>query len=246
MLNYVGRHGMDCSGIQMDESRETGKVRVSLDEKGIPDYYIYPDMAYDHIDYDKLAIQSKPVDLLYFGTLIQRSESGHQRLDAYLKSMKGKAKLFCDLNLRLGCHTPRSILGSLNHADILKLNDAELSEIGSILGRQEAEDQLVAKLQKQFQIEVVALTKGEQGSVLYMAGQAHRLSETSILRHGPLIDTVGAGDAYAAMLAFGILQKWAPQKILYEATALASYICTVKGAIPDSAEIYRKYHTENK
>jgi fructokinase len=93
---------------------------------------------------------------------------------------------------------------------------------------------------------VVALTKGEQGSVLYMAGQAHRLSETSILRHGPLIDTVGAGDAYAAMLAFGILQKWAPQKILYEATALASYICTVKGAIPDSAEIYRKYHTENK
>lgn len=240
MIEYVKGHDMDVSGIQTDESRETGKVRISLDDQGVPEFYIHPDMAYDNIHFEHPAHQMEKIDLLYFGTLIQRTRQGHQRLDAFLTDMKGKARLFCDLNLRPGCYHPQSVISSLNHADILKLNDFELSEIGSILGSRQGGDQLAFDLQEQYQIDVIALTRGEKGSVLYMDGRAHPLSDAGSVKVEPLVDTVGAGDAYAAMLAYGILNRWTPSRILDRATRLASHICTVKGAIPENVLIYRQ------
>ena len=53
-----------------------------------------------------------------------------------------------------------------------------------------------------------------------------------------VIDSVGAGDAYAAMLAAGLLKGWQPEEILRKASMFATRVCEIKGAIPDSASFY--------
>jgi fructokinase len=77
---------------------------------------------------------------------------------------------------------------------------------------------------------------------LYLKGNSYSTAAHAI---DNLKDTVGAGDAYAAMLALGVLKKWTPEKILKTASWFASRICEIKGAIPSSAQFYRKMHLPN-
>jgi fructokinase len=51
-------------------------------------------------------------------------------------------------------------------------------------------------------------------------------------------DTVGAGDAYAAILTLGYLKGWHPEKILEAASRFSAAICTIKGALPGSDGFY--------
>ena len=79
------------------------------------------------------------------------------------------------------------------------------------------------------------MTKGDDGSELYSKEGSSRAAPVPV---EPLVDTVGAGDAWAAVLAAGILKGWPPQKMLSAAAEFASRICTIEGAVPDSAEFY--------
>ncbi len=55
------------------------------------------------------------------------------------------------------------------------------------------------------------------------------------------MDSVGSGDAFAAILSIGILNKWEPELILERASEFAYDICNVKGAIPDNIEFYNRF-----
>ena len=88
---------------------------------------------------------------------------------------------------------------------------------------------------RQYSISSVALTKGDNGSEFYTHQE---LSQTAPYPVTSLVDTVGAGDAYAAVLAVGILMKWPPKATISRATDFASRICTIQGAIPESTEFY--------
>ena len=57
-------------------------------------------------------------------------------------------------------------------------------------------------------------------------------------------DTVGAGDAYAAVLAGGLLKKWEPEKILKTASRFAGRICGIDGAIPANRSFYDEIKKE--
>jgi fructokinase len=87
-----------------------------------------------------------------------------------------------------------------------------------------------------YALNTVAITKGEKGSELYTkSGSFH--SKTN--RVSSIIDTVGAGDAYSAMLAAGILKGWKPSRMLSLASMFALRICEIRGAIPESRDFYK-------
>jgi fructokinase len=150
---------------------------------------------------------------------------------------------FYDINLRRGCYSDEVIKSSLYKTDILKLNTDELRECKRITGLDHDEPSFIRHMMTQYSLHAVALTKGDAGSELYTTEGASsagpELAEV-------MVDTVGAGDAYAAMLAAGILMKWSPQKMLSLATAFASRICTIEGALPDSAEFYEPVRKQMK
>ena len=87
-------------------------------------------------------------------------------------------------------------------------------------------------------IGTVSLTKGELGSELFTNQGCISSEPAEAIK---VVDSVGAGDAYAAMLVAGLLKKWQPEKILERTSLFASRICEIKGAIPDSASFYEPF-----
>jgi fructokinase len=89
-----------------------------------------------------------------------------------------------------------------------------------------------------YQKRSISLTKGASGSALFTNRACFNSKPAEAIN---VVDTVGAGDAYAAMLAAGLLKKWQPEKIRKRASLFASRVCEIKGAIPDSDSFYEPF-----
>lgn len=235
LLKLLLASGLDPNRVQRHPKAPTGTVSVTLNQHGVPTYKIVENVAYDFINFEELP----PMDpeMVYFGSLIQRTSGGRERLHRYLKTLPASTLRFYDVNFRTGCSTAEIVTPSLKQTDILKLNDEELPMVGKMTGSTLSGDELVNWLMDHFSIRTLALTRGANGCALYTAGQKFE-EPPGPLKKENIVDTVGAGDSFAAMLAQGILNGTAPQQILKNATLLAETICTVPGAVPDDPAIY--------
>jgi fructokinase len=237
ILKRLKEFGFNCDDIQLDDDHHTGTVQVQLDTNGVPTFDIVSDVAYDHIDLGNgnYAEYLQSARLVYFGTLIQRTHQAFMQMQKFLQLKKPETSSFYDINLRPGCYSEQIIKSSFQHTDILKLNSDELKECKRIIGAEQDDPTFIRYLMNQYSISSVALTKGDNGSEFYTYQE---LSQTAPYPVNSLVDTVGAGDAYAAVLAVGILMKWSPKATISRATDFASRICTIQGAIPESTEFY--------
>jgi fructokinase len=216
---------------------------VKLDEKGSPNFHIVPDVAYDYITggaHVATLVESVP-KMIYFGSLIQRTQAGFRNLHDILDRRRAGTRLFYDMNLREGCRKAGIIEASLTRADILKLSDEELAAAARLLDIPGQGDALADTLMNRFDIPVTALTRGAEGSSLYMNGRKYSTTPVSNIQ---VMDTVGAGDAHAAMLAAGILDGKPPETVLSEASRFSGRICTIGGAIPGDRRFYDDYRKE--
>lgn len=230
--------GLDC--LQRDDEFETGKVIISTDKNGTPDFNILQNSAYDNLVFDDSIkkMLSYKVDLIYFGSLIQRSNRGFDTLQRIFEQKSPDVKLLYDVNLRPQCYSSKIIIESLKHTDILKLNHEELHTIKEIFDFKKSDKIFIKYLLKEFEIEIIALTRGSWGSELF-SENLHAMHRSDKLKN--IVDTVGAGDSFAAILAIGYLQKWHFDKILSIATTFAEEICRIKGAIPWDAGFYYNF-----
>jgi fructokinase len=198
-------------------------------------FEILPDQAYDHI-HPRLAriaaIAAKP-ELVYFGTLAQRSDS-HRALRHMLRAATGQR--FFDVNLRNPWIVIERLHWSLRHADIVKANDAELELINQFLGLGGDSAEAQARLLMQrYSLRGVLITRE--------AGDAWWLDDSSLIAvpSTPITDirdTVGAGDAFSAVFILGLLQGWALPVTLRRAHDFAGAICQVRGAVPEYRDFY--------
>jgi len=255
-VRFISRIGMDEPGreilyeleltrfnlddIQIDEDHPTGSVSVQLDQSGAPQFDIIPDVAYDYIDFIPEYHSSliNTAQMVYFGTLVQRSKAGCDNLQAFISRNGPETINFYDINLRPGCYSNVIIEKSLSKTDILKLNTEELDKLRQMLSLNMNNDELVDHLMETHSISSVSLTKGELGSELFTEQGCYTSEPAEAIT---VVDSVGAGDAYAAMLAAGLLKKWRPEEILERALLFASRVCEIKGAIPDSASFYEPF-----
>ncbi len=242
--NVVARRGFDPDFLQTDPDHPTGHVNVTLDDQGVPTFDIVRDVAYDHLEFtDRLAgvVKSGP-RLIYYGTLIQRTQQGFHALRQLLDARPADTRCFYDINLRPDCYSAEVIAESLRHCDVLKISDEELDEIRPMFELEKAEDAdaAVGVLRDRFDIPWVCRTQGAAGSVLYTPEGRFAESPSESVK---VVDTVGAGDAYAAVLAAGHLQRWEPKRIIRRATRFAARLCEISGAIPEDDSVYEEFRT---
>jgi fructokinase len=111
---------------------------------------------------------------------------------------------------------------------VLKLNDQELPELAAMFGLPAGERESMAELARRFGLSLVALTRGSGGSRL--------LAEDRWSDHpGRLVevcDTIGAGDAFTAALAVGLLAGRPLEKINRHANEVAAFVCSRPGGMP--------------
>jgi len=157
---------VDDSYVQSSSS-PTGTVSVSLDSRGIPDYTIHENVAWDNIEWDeKLSQLAEKSDAVCFGSLAQRNEKSRASIQRFLNSVSDDCLKVFDINLRQSFYSVETIENSLKQANVFKLNDDELKVVASLFSIDgDTETQLTA-LMKRFQLDYLAYTMGSGGSIL--------------------------------------------------------------------------------
>ena len=240
ILAHLEKCGLATADVQIDRHHPTGKVKVSLDSGGAPAFHIMAPAAYDFISLEPCAEEGilAQAELIYFGSLIQRSDVGFKQLQRFLQSCYAGRYIFCDINLRPPHFTFEVITQCLQHSDILKLNDDELAAIGQLLGCSQSPAEIISRLRDEFKIGTLAVTRGANGSTVYHGNQRY---DSPKPRSITVRDTVGAGDAFAALFAAGMLSRLPMPQILSAATDFSAYVCGQRGALPEDKGVYMTY-----
>ena len=141
----------------------------------------------------------------------------------------------CDLNIRQNFYSQEIIEKSLNSADILKLNEEELELVNKLILKMNYDLMKTArKICEVFEIELLCVTKGSAGAILLRGDEENFYK----IKNEKVVDTVGAGDAYASLLCIGYLKNWEIAKINKLASEFANEVVKVEGALPDDEKIY--------
>jgi len=211
--------GLDDRGLQSGPKEHTGKVLVRI-EDGEPAYEIVHPVAWDAIGIPDPAPQCS---LLYHGSLALRSTRSRETLEALRAA--GPQTVFVDVNLRDPWWDREAVNRLLDGAHWAKFNRHELEMLAPA---GDSDEERVRAMMDRHRLNTVLLTGGERGASLFTADG--ECLETRPVRQVEVVDTVGAGDAFAAVMIVGILRNWPLQTSLDRAQALASALVGQRGA----------------
>ena len=213
----------------------TGEVKVSVDNWGVPQYKICEGVAWDNIPFTPaLASLAKETQVVCFGSLAQRNKVSRATIHAFLDAMpKDSLKIF-DINLRLHYYTKEVIEFSLEKADILKINDEEVVKIAQLFGWEGTEKEICKQLLSKYQLDILILTKGTEGSWVLTPKEESFLPTPKIT----IADTVGAGDSFTAAFIASHLHGRCLVASHQLAVEVSAYVCQQHGAMPRLADAH--------
>jgi len=215
--------------VQVDDQVPTGTVTVTLSANGIPTYVIHENVAWDRLVVTSAALKAiRLADAVCFGSLAQRGEVSRAAIQRLVAAAPAESLRVFDINLRQKYYSLEVIEESLRLANVLKLNDDELPILARLFGLQGTTQNQVESLAKKFSLQLVALTRGPAGSLLFQCGQWSDCPSVPI----KIVDTVGAGDAFTAALVTGLLRKMHLDEINSLADEVARHVCSCPGATP--------------
>lgn len=211
-------------------SYRTGTVKVDMTDPNSPVYTIRRPVAWDHIPFtDDLREIARNTKAVCYGTLAQRGLESRRTIRLFLDSSPSDCLKICDINLRQSFFNKAILQESLRRADILKLNEEELSVVTGLLGYGLAgEETLCRRLMRAYKLRMIILTKGVHGSwVLWKGGKSYQ--GTPKVR---VVSAVGAGDAFTGAFIGSYLNGASIQEAHDVAVRVSAFVCTKKGAMP--------------
>ena len=229
-------------GVQSDKTHPTGRVTASI-VNGENHFEIAKGQAWDFIHAGPAlqAASEEPAGLLYHGSLALRSDESWSTLQR-LKD-ETDAPSFIDINLREPWWTRDKVDWCLSTGNWVKLNDNELAELTSrpTKSLEDCRDAAIA-IAREHSIEGVIVTRGGEGALSIVGGTTAFEAPAAPLKN--LVDTVGAGDAFSAVVCLGLLQEWDHQVTLDRAAAFAADLCGIRGATTTDFALYERHLTE--
>lgn len=234
VVQRMGAWGMDTRGVQHDPHHPTGSVEVTLDDDQ-PLFHILAEQAYDHIDTDAIAplLGDTASMLLYHGTLAARAAASRRTLHQ-LRDLHA-LPAFVDVNLRPPWWQPEEVEWALRGARWVKLNEDELRQLSG----NSADPATAARaLAHHHPIETLIVTLGAQGALLLHHDHLYSCAAAPVT---DLVDSVGAGDAFSAVVLLGLARRWRPAQLLGNAVEFAAAICRQRGATVFDRDFYGKF-----
>ena len=225
--NAMRVRGLDTRGLQVGAGEHTGRVQVTI-EDGEPAYDIVHPVAWDAIEPQGPKVGCA---LLYHGTLALRDDRARR---AWRQLRRGQPEtVFVDVNLRPPWWRRHTVLEAIAGAHWVKLNRNELDELapgGEPAGRR------ARSFLARHGLSGLVMTDGADGAGILTAAGEHWEARPDA--HIPVVDTVGAGDALAAVVILGLLRHWPLGATLERAQSFASAIVGRRGATVNEPDFY--------
>lgn len=217
--------GMRTDTLQIDSSLSTGRVSVNIinDE---PSYDIVNPCAYDAIEADHIKLDCQ---LFYHGSLALREATSRQT--AKLLMVKKPEIVFVDVNLRPPWWKKKQVLDMVSSADWVKLNSDELNLLHSSTDG--------TSFLADYKLKGLVLTHGAKGAEVITAdGEKINIQPVKSIS---VVDTVGAGDAFAAIIILGLSKDWPLEITVRRAQEFASELVGQRGATVNNTAFYHYF-----
>lgn len=231
--------GIDTKGLKKDEIVNTTLAFVHTLKDGDREFSFYrnpgADMMLTEEDLEEDMIRNSKI--FHYGSLSMTDEPCRSATKKAIEIAENAgAVLSFDPNLREPLwhsleEAKEQILYGMEHCNILKISDNEIRWFTGI----EDFDKGIAVLQEKFEIPLILLSMGKDGSRAYT--KECRVEQASF-RQEHTIETTGAGDTFCACILHYVLSHgWKEYKeeelkeMLRFANAAASIITTRKGAL---------------
>jgi fructokinase len=215
-LSELSRLNVDARWVTRNTTLPTGTVTVTLD-KGQPTYQIHQPVAWDAIP---IPAAPEKTRAFCFGTLAQRNEISRATFASLLEDTFKDALKFFDVNLRQNFWSQPLIENGIAHADIIKVNEDEVTALND------------SHLANALRDKIVIVTLGAEGCKVYDK------TWPSAPVHIPcpqiqLADAIGAGDAFSAAFLAETLKGKCPAEAAQAGNARGAWVASQHGAIPD-------------
>lgn len=222
---------LDTRFLQTTSLFPTGTAQVQIGHGGVTQFTIPRPAAYDAVD-----LSARDLDLLdqgaagwlYFGTLFASTDTGKNVLHQVLRALRGATR-FYDLNLRAGSDSPELVCELLLRADVVKLNEDELQRIHAYSGLPLDIEAFCREGSDRYGWQAVGVTRGDRGCAVLAGGHYVEAAVHPV----NVVDTVGAGDAFAAAFMHGLSLNWPAAEIASFANRVGALVASRHGAIPD-------------
>jgi len=222
---------LDTRFLQKTSLFPTGTAQVQIEHSGVTQFTIPRPAAYDAVDlsaHDLELLEQDARGWFYYGTLFASTDPGKGVLHQILGALQGAVK-FYDLNLRPGSDSPKLVCELLQSADVVKLNEEELQRVHEFSGLPLNVEAFCRQGSVRFGWQAVGVTLGDRGCAVLAGGNYVEAAVHPI----EIVDTVGAGDAFAAAFMHGLSRNWPAAQIASFANRVGALVASRHGAIPD-------------
>ncbi len=237
IINFLIKNKISADFIQVDSRHPTGESIAALNDMKIPSWKIKTGTAYDYVELNNelKSLIKNNTECIYYGTLAQRNSVTRETIHHFFNR---ELKYFCDLNIRQNFYTRELINDCIKAANVLKLNVEELHLVNQLLLNKSYDTEDTPKrLLDMFKLDQLCVTYGDQGAIIYEGDKKNHC----IVKVEDVVDTVGAGDAYASILCIGYLKGWHIERTNETASKFAGEIVRINGALPEDSALYAEY-----
>jgi fructokinase len=221
---------LDTTFLQRVERLNTGTASVQLGPGDRTSFVIERPAAYDAVEISDAVlaqiVQWKP-SWCYYGTLFASRVHGRHVLQRLLDALPG-ARRFCDINLRPGFESRELACDLLHLADVVKLNERELTLVRDWLGLPVDPERFCRAGAARFGWQAAVVTLGARGCAMLVGDDYVEAASVPVA----VADTVGAGDAFAAAFVHGLTTGWPAPQVAEFANRAGAKVASVPGAIP--------------
>jgi fructokinase len=224
--------GLNMEMVQTTAERPTGAAIIATDAHGNASFSIERPAAFDCLHVDEVffeRVQNLRADWIYFGTLAAVHPPTEEILQQLLNCAP-QAKRFYDMNLREG-HWNLALVERLSGlADVLKLNETEAELLFALrFGKRPFQlEDFCRDWAAEFSIQTICVTLGSKGCAVFQKNLLQSFSGVSV----QVIDTVGAGDAFAAAFLHHLHLGHSLEQAARAANALGALVASRAGATP--------------
>jgi len=224
--------GLSTEFIQIVTERPTGAAVVVTDHTGSASYVIERPAAFDCVCIERpilARLQQFDPQWIYFGTLTQTDSRSFNAL-AEIVGHCSDAKRLYDMNLRTG-HWNFALVEDLSRiATVLKLNDAEAKLLFHRVFNEKAFslEEFCRYWSSTYGVQTICITLGGAGCAVFIDDTLRTFSGYTV----KVVDTVGAGDAFAAAFLHGLHLGWPVGRIAAFANSLGALVASRAGATP--------------